>query len=192
VTKPDINTHTHDARPPRFSKRLQGYILILLAVSLLWAAQHYDRTAQQGHHRLLVSTAKTRGDVFEKSVVLVLHHLKSGALGIVINKGDEGGPVGHDKVFTVHTLDKRVNETAPLADIGLGLVEGAAAAEKLAAQKPAWHLTVKGYAGWSGRQLDYEINEGEWRVLHFDPALAQMSGEAMWIAADKKAGAADK
>lgn len=175
-----------------FSKRLQGYILIALAVALFWTAQHYDRTAQQGHHRLLVSTSKTRGDVFEKSVVLVLHHLKSGALGIVINKHGAGGPVGHDKVFTVHTLDKRIAETAPLAEIGLGLVEGRESAKKIAALRPEWHLTAEGYAGWSGRQLDYEINEGEWRVIPFDLAIARLQGDAMWDAADKRATELEK
>jgi len=166
-------------------------VLIVLAVLLFWAAQHFDLTAQQAHHRLLVSTAKVRGDVFEKSVVFVMHHLKSGATGIVLNKEDKGGPVGADKFFTLHTPDAKTSETVEMKDIGVALTEGRATGKKLLAQTPppAWHVTVQGYAGWSGRQLDLEIDQGEWRIIPFDKELVRLKGEAMWDAADKIAAA---
>lgn len=179
---------------PRISPHLQGCILIILAVALLWAGQHFDLRAQQAHHRLLVSTSKVRGDVFEKSVVFVMHHLKSGATGIVLNKDDTGGPVGLDKVFTLHTTDAKTPETVEMKDIGMALTEGRTTAKKLLAKTPppAWHVTVQGYAGWSGRMLDYEIDQGEWRVIAFDKDLVRLKGQAMWDAADKIATAKAK
>ncbi|MEZ0260227.1 MAG: YqgE/AlgH family protein [Alphaproteobacteria bacterium] len=177
----------------RISPHLQGVILILLAVGLLWAGQHFDMTAQQAHHRLLVSTAKARGDVFEKSVVFVMHHLKSGATGIVLNKSS-GGPVGADKFFTLHTPEAATPETVELKDLGVALTEGRVTGKKLLAQvpPPAWHVTVQGYAGWSGRQLDLEIDQGEWRIIPFDKDIVRLKGQAMWDAADKLADAKDK
>lgn len=186
-----MNIPAPSAKNPRISPRLQGCILLVIAVALFWAGQRFDLTAQQGHHKLLVSTPKVRGDVFEKSVIFVMHHLKSGATGIVINKNDTGGPVGLDKVFTLHTPDAKTPETVELKDIGISLTEGRAAAEKLLAQTPppAWHVTVQGYAGWSGRMLDYEIDQGEWRIIAFDKDLVRLKGQAMWDAADKIAAA---
>lgn len=168
---------------------MQGYALVALAILLLWLAQHFDMTPQQAHHKFLVSTSQARGDVFEKSVILVLHHLKSGATGIVLNKHGKGGPVGAEKVFTLHSLEAKSPETVVLKDINLGLVEGRAEAEKLLKQKPApkWHMTVTGYAGWGGRQLDYELDRGEWRVVAFDTAILRADAAKMWDAADRTA-----
>lgn len=183
----------------RVSLHLQGVLLIVTAVALFWAAQHFDLRAQQAHHKLLVSTAKVRGDVFEKSVIFVLHHLKSGATGIVLNKDNMpetpgrhvGGPVGQDKYFTLHTPDAKTAESVEMKGVGLALTEGRVTGEKLLAQSPppAWHVTVQGYAGWSGRQLDLEIDQGEWRVIPYDAGLVRLKGEAMWDAADKVAAA---
>jgi putative transcriptional regulator len=189
-----LNTTARPAKKPRISLHLQGVILLLLAVALLWAGQHFDRRAQQGHHRLLVSTAKVRGDVFEKSVVFVMHHLKSGATGIVLNKDNTGGPVGAENVFTLHTLDAKISDSYVLRDLQIGVIEGRVGAEKLLAQTPppAWHVTVQGYAGWRGRQLDYEIDQGEWRVIAFDKDIVRLKGQAMWDAADSIASKAEK
>jgi putative transcriptional regulator len=69
--------------------------------------------------KILISTPDISGDIFSRSVVLVIEHNESGAFGLILNKKNsqmsgkfknlfdfkievyDGGPVENDKVFFI-------------------------------------------------------------------------------------------
>lgn len=136
--------------------------------------------------RLVVATPDLADPNFSHTVVLVLEHDDDGALGIVLNRPSEvpvadalpgwsrlashpevvfvGGPVETDAI------------------IALGLARGAGQGEEwrpIVGRLRAVDLTrdpdavddleqirvFAGYAGWTGGQLDHEVEEGGWFVV---------------------------
>jgi putative transcriptional regulator len=153
--------------------------------------------------RLLVATPKT-GDVFDRSVVLVLGHSSEGAQGLILNKPldaevvavlpewqdhvvappqlYQGGPVGMDSAMGLAMLPE-VGEDEAVVGVqmsldGIGLVDLDAPPEIVTHQVSAVRIFV-GYAGWSPGQLEAEIEEGAWYVVSredSDPFWADASG----------------
>ncbi|VFA42034.1 Uncharacterized ACR, COG1678 [Chryseobacterium indologenes] len=78
--------------------------------------------------KILISTPDISGDLFSRSVVLVIEHNESGAFGLILNKKNsqmstkfndffdfkievyDGGPVENDKVFFIVKSNKKVTE----------------------------------------------------------------------------------
>ena len=82
----------------------------------------FDRTFQMNYSykgKILISTPDISGDIFSRSVVLVVDHNENGAFGLILNKKNnnmssrlldifgfkvdvyEGGPVENDKIFFI-------------------------------------------------------------------------------------------
>jgi putative transcriptional regulator len=134
---------------------------------------------------------------FAKTVVVMGHHTREGALGWVVNR-----LLGEPAVKLLATpLDGAVHPETPLRVGGPVLTNGlvalfrepvpgvesvemapglyvSAAAEvlpKLFAAAPETGpsgLLVLGYSGWAADQLESEMEEGSWLVLPWDPAFA--------------------
>jgi putative transcriptional regulator len=69
--------------------------------------------------KILISTPDISGDIFSRSVVLIIEHNESGAFGLILNKKNnflskrfnkimqndievyEGGPISQDKIFFI-------------------------------------------------------------------------------------------
>ena len=143
--------------------------------------------------KLLVATPLT-GDVFEHSVVLVLHHDDEGAHGLVLNQPLDatvdvvlpewqpfvsepgvlfrGGPVGSDTAMGLVSVPGHGPEDAPLGTQllfgGLGLVDLDAPAPLVVPELAAFRIFV-GYAGWGAGQLDSELARGAWYVVSREP-----------------------
>ncbi|MFX0537789.1 YqgE/AlgH family protein [Ornithinimicrobium sp. Y1847] len=143
--------------------------------------------------KLLVATPLT-GDVFERSVVLVLHHDEEGAHGLVLNQPLDatvdvvlpqwqpfvtdpgvlfkGGPVGTDTAMGLVSLPGHGQEDAPLGTQvlfgGIGLVDLDAPAPLVVPELGAFRIFV-GYSGWGAGQLDTEIAQGAWYVIPREP-----------------------
>jgi putative transcriptional regulator len=143
--------------------------------------------------RLLVATPLT-GDVFERSVVLVLHHDDEGAHGLVLNQPMDapvhvvlpqwqpfvtepgvlfrGGPVGNDTAMGLVSVPGHEPGDAPLGTQllfgGLGLVDLDAPAPLVVPELAAFRIFI-GYAGWAAGQLDTEIRQGAWYVVPREP-----------------------
>jgi putative transcriptional regulator len=139
--------------------------------------------------RLLVATPQTGGDVFRRSVVLVLHHDEDGAHGIVLNRRLEarvdavlpdwqdhvtppaalfqGGPVGLDSALGLVTVPGEVTEEplgVRLLFGGLGLVD--LDVPPLVVMPELAGLRIfAGYSGWDGGQLEDEVRAGGWYVV---------------------------
>jgi putative AlgH/UPF0301 family transcriptional regulator len=79
-------------------------------------------------------------------------------------------------------------ETLAMQDVGLGLVEGKDAIEKLkkANPKPAWFEVFHGYEGWASHQMESEIHDGFWELVEFDQdALSKTPPAKLWDVARK-------
>lgn len=168
--------------------------------------------------RLLVATPATGGEIFSRSVVLVLHHGDDGAHGLVLNKplgarvskvlppwqdhvsepGElfQGGPVGLDTALGL------VSVPGTSEPLGIKLLFGSVGVVDLDAPPEVVMPAVSGlrvfagYAGWSGGQLEGEIDAGGWYVC--DPevndafthepthlwrtVLRRQSGPLSWVA----------
>ena len=130
--------------------------------------------------KLLVATPSVEGDVFRRSVVLLLHHDADGAQGVVLNQPLEagvdavlpgwqavttapqtlfrGGPVGTDSAIGIVSVPGEGEATLGVQRLfgGIGVVD-LDAPPLLVAPEVAGLRIFAGYAGWSEGQLEGEI-----------------------------------
>ena len=157
--------------------------------------------------QLLVASPYLEDQNFARSVILLLQHMEEGAVGVVLNRPvnvtvrslwDElwagdcdndarlnfGGPVS-GPLMALHT-DKTLGE--------LSLPQGIYVAahkdnlEALVHQTDHPFRMYLGHAGWTGGQLEDELNEGTWLTL---PAQAQhvfAPHDDLWEDSVKKVG----
>ena len=156
--------------------------LVLLAWLLPGAAGADARPAQG---KLLVATERVEGELFAKTVVLLLHYDETGAFGLVVNRPTDvkpaelladddaiaryrgtlfwGGPVQMDSLRALMLTDappesaEKIIETVYLVSFEDAVGAGAMDSSGL--------RLFLGYAGWAPGQLDKELAHGSWRVL---------------------------
>ena len=147
---------------------------------------------------LLLATPALLDPNFARSVVLMGHHDREGAMGWVVNRLHErpvremlspeqqegvhastplhlGGPVPADALLAVfHDAIDGVEsfEVAP----GLHVSRSAGVLPLLFSRPPGPGIVpgrlVLGYSGWSGGQLEREMEEGAWLALPYELDLA--------------------
>jgi putative transcriptional regulator len=141
--------------------------------------------------RLLVASPRLGDPNFERSVILLLDHGPEGALGVVLNRPtglpvDEildvwrdqaqtvppgvvfrGGPVSPDAVIGLARTDVVDPDDAEwrLVFDGVGTVDLAVTPDEQPVPVAGVRMFA-GYAGWSPDQLEDELAEGAWIVLH--------------------------
>ncbi len=117
--------------------------------------------------KLLVATEKSHDPDLAKSVVLIVHSDKDGAIGLILNRPVKdiyfGGPVALGARCLFRSATKPAGAQHIVADVYL-------------ATKPIPNGRVfAGYTGWSTVQLSDEISRGLWKVregtskIIFDP-----------------------
>jgi putative transcriptional regulator len=142
--------------------------------------------------KLLVASPTLQSPVFARTVIAMLEHNDEGALGLIINRPGDASlievvpPVA--EIASAPAVLFSGGPVEPNVAIALGVVEPAAAA--VAARGEAWRPIVgrlvtvdldydpallaaslrelrvfAGYAGWSGGQLEGEIEDGSWFVV---------------------------
>jgi putative transcriptional regulator len=138
--------------------------------------------------KLLVATPLTGGQIFRRSVVLVLQHDEDGAQGVILNHPlhapvaavlppwhdhvtdppivFQGGPVQLDSALGLVTVpgDRPEPEGVRLLFGGLGLVD-LDVPPPLVMPGVAGLRIFAGYAGWTDGQLEGEIRAGGWYVV---------------------------
>lgn len=138
--------------------------------------------------RLLVATPSVEGDVFHRSVILVLHHDEAGAQGVVLNKplsADvdsvlpgwqrvvtapsvlfQGGPVATSSALGLVTVPGDEPEPLGVKRLfgSIGLVDLDVPTPVVAAELAGMRIFA-GYAGWEGGQLEREVQRGDWYVV---------------------------
>ena len=147
--------------------------------------------------QLLVASPEIGDARFDRTVVLLLRHNRSGALGIVINRpieeqplaslmeaiGEEaagvegrvllfaGGPVEPEVGFILHSVDYRRAETLDI-DEHVAVTSTHEILSDIAHKKgPAKTLIAFGYSGWGPGQLESELAQHGWFTTPADPKL---------------------
>ena len=182
-------------------RRLGLIVALLLQTALLKAALPANPDEEPAPPslagQLLVAAPSMEDPRFERTVILIVQHSPSGAVGIVINKpigeislasvfealgqkggdvsGDvrvfSGGPVEPEVGFVVHSADYRRPETVAVND-RLSMTSSLDILRDIGAKKgPAKVLVAFGYAGWGPDQLEHEIEMRAWGIAKADPAL---------------------
>ena len=167
-------------------KRIVTWLVLVAWVS---AAAGADRPPAKGS--FLVATGEVQGEIFAKTVILLLHYDEDGAMGIVVNRPTDiepgevavhadafagysgklywGGPVQMDSLWALMRGDdppegaERIVDSVHRVPIGKALEDAPADPDTL-------RLFI-GYAGWSPGQLDDEMDRGSWHVV---PATARL------------------
>jgi putative transcriptional regulator len=156
----------------------------LVAVAwLLPAAASGESRPAQG--KLLVATGTVQGEMFAKTVVLLLHYDETGAFGLVVNRPTDlrpeelvsaedalagyrgtlywGGPVQMDSLRALLHTDEPPNSAEKIIE-SVYLVSIDDALELDSTDPDTVRLYI-GYAGWAPGQLDHELARGSWLVL---------------------------
>jgi len=163
--------------------------------------------------RLLVATPTLGDPNFSRAVVLVLDHDESGTLGVVVNRPTEvpvaevlpdwqqfttepgvlfqGGPVALDSALGLAVLPG-VGDEEPLGwrrvVDGLGLVDLDVPPEGLVGEMVGLRIFA-GYAGWGSGQLEDELAEGAWYVVHGQAQDAfSLAPEGLWRSVLRRQG----
>lgn len=135
--------------------------------------------------KILISTPDISGDIFSRSVVLILEHNEEGSFGLILNKKNrnmsarlrkifgyevdvyEGGPVENDKIFFICKGDKLSESFSPIDDTYY-LTEDI---ESVVAGFLDQSVSVKdikvfsGYSGWGAGQLESELQRKYWTIV---------------------------
>lgn len=135
--------------------------------------------------KILISTPDISGDIFSRSVVLIIEHNEHGAFGLILNKKNsqmsskfkdffdfkievyDGGPVENNKVFFI-AKGKKVTEVYTEITDEFYLTEDIENIISAVLNKEISIEDVKifsGYSGWSPLQLDGEIQRKMWTVV---------------------------
>lgn len=157
--------------------------------------------------QLLVARDELRDPRFVRSVIYIVHHGATGAMGLIVNRpiGETslselveqagldntgikgkirvhfGGPVEPGQGFVLHTTDYKIE--------GTEVIEGGIAvtvrSEILRAigtgTGPRQSLFALGYAGWAPGQIEAEIKAGAWEIVPADRMLVfDENAETKW------------
>ena len=156
--------------------------LVAVACLLPAAAGAYPQPAQG---KLLVATEVVQGEMFAKTVVLLLYYDETGAFGLVVNRPTDvrleellaeedviagytgtlfwGGPVQMDSLRALlHTDEPPESAEKILDSVYLVAFDDALDPDSV---DPATLRLYIGYAGWAPGQLDHELARGSWVVM---------------------------
>lgn len=177
-----------------------GLLALMAAVSVAEAARPPadadTRPSLAG--QLLVAAPELADPNFDRTVVYMIEHGPTGAMGLVINRVlgrgplaklleglgvkteingaaeievHYGGPVEQGRGFVLHSPDYRGRDTIVLSGL-VAMTSSPDVLEAIAAGKgPRRSLFALGYAGWAPNQLESELAAGAWFVVEPDEAL---------------------
>lgn len=157
--------------------------------------------------QLLVAKDELRDPRFVRSVIYMVHHDTTGAMGLIINRpiGDAplselleqagsdgaeikgqirvhyGGPVESRQGFVLHTADYTIQGTEVVHN-GIAVTARSEILRAIATGTgPRKSLFALGYAGWAPGQLEAEIQSGAWEIISADTALVfDDNAETKW------------
>jgi putative transcriptional regulator len=169
----------------------------LVAVVLVAMATAHAAEPSSLAGRLLVATETMTDPRFVRTVIYMVEHDETGALGLIVNRpiaevalsevlrdmgrADEsargtirvhfGGPVGGPRGFVLHTEEWSSPDTRAVGG-GIAFTKSTLVVEAIArGAGPRRALFVLGYAGWAPRQLEAELARNVWITVTADEAL---------------------
>ncbi len=176
-------------------------ILLPLVVLLVGSASGgiADETgAESFAGKLLVADKSMLDPRFAQSVIYLVRHDEEGAFGLIINKplvkipladllrqldveGTEtqaeldlyfGGPVQGELGFVLHSRDFAAAKATATVQGGYAVSDVRQVLRAISEQRgPEKALFAVGYAGWAAKQLDAELERGDWSVIDADEDL---------------------
>lgn len=135
--------------------------------------------------KILISTPDISGDIFSRSVVLIIDHNPEGAFGLILNKKNqqmsarllrifgfpvavyEGGPVENDKIFFI-CKGQKITENFTQIDDDFYLTEDIESVVTAIIEQRISVADIKvfsGYSGWAPQQLEQEIRRKMWTAV---------------------------
>ena len=159
--------------------------------------------------KLLVSSPSLIDPNFRKTVVLIAHHDRDGAMGLVLSRPSDvaaadavpsletlpgaedpvfvGGPVQPDAFMVLAEFENVGEAAAPIMD-GLGFMPADSEPEDLSIRRMR---LFAGYSGWGVGQLEAELAEDSWIVVDAipDDAFAGDPDELWRTVLHRKGGA---
>jgi putative transcriptional regulator len=164
------------------------------------APRHAQGEADEGSlaGQLLVAAPDLEDPNFRETVVYLVQHDQTGAMGLVLNRvlgtgpldkmleglglepeGDDqvdiqvhyGGPVESGQGFILHTPDYHAADTVVLSHLAALTLTPDILRDIAAGKGPKRSLFALGYAGWGPHQLEDELTAGAWVVVAPDEAL---------------------
>lgn len=147
--------------------------------------------------QLLVASSEMKDPRFAESIIYMVKHDDTGALGLVVNKPvakatfDElltgfgidgkgakgeivvhyGGPVTRHQGFVLHSDEWVLDSSTKIKD-GIAMTADAKMVQALALGKgPRQSLLILGYAGWAAGQLEMELKANSWFAIGADKSL---------------------
>jgi len=179
----------------------RALVLAFAALPLLAAADRGRAPADDFHSRageLLVAAPSMPDPRFKESVILMVHHGRDGAMGLIVNKtvtvaplamllnesGEAkgegfqrkvpihfGGPVEPGKGFVLHGRDFVIDGTVVVGK-SYAVTSNLEIIEAMGAGRgPKQAMVAFGYAGWGPGQLEGEIARGSWHWVPADNEL---------------------
>ena len=175
------------AKPALWLAGLLFIISVLLTYTALAKPTANNPYVKKGV--FLVATKKLHGTSFQKTIILITHYSDRQIMGLAINRPTDiplnqvfpdirplknntdllymGGPVRPKTLFVL------LRTKQPKKDMHHVIDDIYFSSAKNAFSPPLQKIThaYNGYSGWSGRQLQNEINRGDWLVVHTDPTI---------------------
>ena len=153
---------------------------------------------QSFQNYFLIATPNMGDPRFRFAVIYITSHDRSGAMGLIVNKGKsnllisdlldqigidgevrvadtsvlKGGPVDIDRGFVLHSSDYFKPDSSLKVSETLSLTSTKDVLESLVSDDhPKNVLLAVGYAGWGAGQLEREIADNSWLVAEADDDL---------------------
>lgn len=187
----------------------QSLLALLVAVPLgvSSAALIEDKADEFLAGRLLVASAEMGDPNFARTVIYMVQHDTTGALGLVVNnpigeapidrllealgadaagngaqiKVYSGGPVDPSRGFVLHSTDVLISESKDVDGVFAVTTRPEILRAIAEGKGPKRALFILGYAGWAPGQLESEIAAGAWENVPPDETLIfEESDEAKW------------
>jgi len=150
--------------------------------------------------QVLVASEDIGDPRFDHTVIYIVKHERTGALGLIVNRPRQevplgpllrrlgfddtgvtgslrlhyGGPVEPGSAFLLHTAEYKTQGTEPVSpEASVTPLSGrpTVLSEIGHGGGPRRYLFVFGYAGWGPGQLEAEIDNGAWITVQADEAL---------------------
>ncbi len=187
------------------ARRILTALIAVAAISLVpppaASGQNMGETGDSIAGRLLVA-AESMGDPrFQNTVIYMVEHSASGAMGLIVNRPFGampmarlfehleleaemdapgaardievyyGGPVEPERGFLLHSAEVVIEGSIVVGD-GVAMTAEAEMMHKIArGEGPERSLFALGYSGWGPSQLEAEFARDDWFTIPFDPAL---------------------
>ncbi len=179
------------------SRPIAAVLLAILVCAGGWEAGAEPPASEGLAGQLLVATEKMPDPRFAETVIYMVEHNASGAMGLVVNRplgevpftdlleglGLEnegvsgnvrvhyGGPVEERRGFVLHSPDY-TDEGTKVIDASVALTSKPEIVRAIAGGVgPRQSLVVFGFAGWGPGQLESEMMRGDWITVPADEAL---------------------